>query len=176
MDKKGLRKMSKKEDSYKGQERRRFVRLDYVTPLAYKVCKEETIHKLLEGYTSDISPSGLLCTIKEKVKEDDILWLSFDRDTLTICQDLEKRSLIYQNGVIGKVVRVKEKADNNYEAGIQFITREEKNLTHIYPKIYFGKTEQDEEPEEEQEGSLENGEVKEEVEEDMRENRENEEI
>ncbi|MFH0913349.1 MAG: PilZ domain-containing protein [Candidatus Omnitrophota bacterium] len=165
-----------KEDSYRGQERRRFIRLNYVTPLAYKVCKEETIHKLLEGYTSDISPSGLLCTIKEKVKLDDTLWLSFDRDTLTICQDLEKRSLIYQNGIIGKVVRMEDKADGTYEAGIRFITREEKDLTHIYPKIYFTKDKEDDEPEEEQEEGVSQEDVREEVREDMQENRENEEI
>jgi hypothetical protein len=58
-----------KEDKYKGSERRQFLRLDYVTPLAYKICKEETIHKLLQGYTSNISPAGLLCNIKEKVKK-----------------------------------------------------------------------------------------------------------
>jgi len=165
-----------KEDSYKGQERRRFIRLNYVTLLAYKVCKEETIHKLLEGYTSDISPSGLLCTIKEKVKLDDTLWLSFDRDTLTICQELEKRSLIYQNGIIGKVVRMEDKADGTYEAGIQFITREEKDLTHIYPKIYFTQDKDNGESEEEQEEGISQEDIKEEVREDMQENRENEEI
>lgn len=122
---------------YKGQERRKFVRLDYVSPLACKICKKETVSKLLEGYTSNISEAGLLCNIKDKVKKNDLLWLSFDRDTLNICGDLEKRSLIYQNGVIGKVVRADQKMDGTYDIGIQFLTREEKNLTYIYPKSYF---------------------------------------
>jgi len=125
------------EKNYKGPERRKFVRLDYVSPLAYKVCRQETISKLLEGYTSDVSQSGVLCNIKEKVNKDDILWLSFDRDTLAICEALEKRSLIYQSGVVGKVARVEQKNNGEYSVGIQFITREEKNLTHIYPKIHF---------------------------------------
>ncbi len=166
-----------KENNYNGTERRRFIRLDYVTPLAYKVCKEETIHKLLEGYTSNVSPSGILCTIKDKIKENDILWLSFDRDTLDICHDLESRSFIYQNGVIGKVIRVGQKSDNTYEAGIQFITREEKDSTHIYPKIYFAKDGRTDEQEEEQAEELSGErELKEEVREDMQDNRENEEI
>lgn len=122
---------------YKGPERRRFVRLDCVAPLACKVCRKETISKILKGYTADISQSGLLCNIKDRVHKDDILWLSFDRSTLGICEELEKRSLIYQNGVIGKVARVKRRKNKTYDVGIQFITREEKNLTHIYPKIYF---------------------------------------
>jgi hypothetical protein len=156
-----------KEDKYKGSERRQFLRLDYVTPLAYKICKEETIHKLLQGYTSNISPAGLLCNIKEKVKKDDILWLSFDRDTLSICKALEKRSFIYQNGVIGKVARVEHRDDNTYDTGIQFITRKEKDSTHIYPKSYFTQGKQKEGQEEEQEEELleQKGEEREEQEE-----------
>ncbi|TRZ48931.1 PilZ domain-containing protein [bacterium] len=124
--------------TYAGSERRQFVRLDYITPLAYKVCKRETISKLLQGYTSDVSAAGLLCNIKEKVHKDDILWLAFDRATLSICEDLERCSLIYQNGIIGKVVRAEHrKEDDSYAVGVQFIIREEKNLTHIYPKIHF---------------------------------------
>ncbi len=122
---------------YTGPERREFTRIDYAAPLAYKICRKETLSKLLEGYTSDVSQSGLLCNIKEKVSHDDILWLAFDRAVLNICEELEKKSLIYQNGIIGKVVRIESKEDNTYEIGIQFITREEKNLDNIYPKVYF---------------------------------------
>lgn len=124
-------------NTYSGPERREFVRLDYVTPLDFKVCKKETIFNLLTGYTSDISQAGLLCKIKEKVNINDILWLSFNRATLSICEELEKRILIYQNGIIGKVVWIECKNHDNYVVGVKFITREEKNLTHIYPKIHF---------------------------------------
>jgi len=130
-------------NEYAGPERREFVRLDYGSPLDYKVCKKETISKLLEGYTADVSEAGLLCNIKNRVDQEDILWLSFDRNTLSICEELEKRALIYQNGVIGKVVRVEPKGGENYDVGVRFITREEKNLTHIYPKVHFLKNEAD---------------------------------
>jgi len=132
----------KKQTLYKGKERRKFVRLDYLAPLAYKVCKKSTITKILKGYTSNISQSGLLCNIRDKVKKDDIMWISFNRDMLTICTDLETKSLIYQNGIIGKVIRTKHKKNGSYDVGIQFITREEKNLTNIYPKVYFLEKEQ----------------------------------
>jgi len=125
------------DEAYNGVERREFVRLDYVTPLACKVCKKETIANLLNGYTSDISQSGLSCNIKEKVNQDDILWLSFERSVLDICAELEKRAFIYQNGIIGKVVRIMPGENGAYDLGIQFITREEKNMTHIYPKVHF---------------------------------------
>jgi hypothetical protein len=89
------------------------------------------------------------------VNKDDILWLSFDRGTLDVCVELEKRCFIYQNGIIGKVVRITDKKDHTYDIGVQFITREEENLTHIYPKIYFLKEGQKQEEEEQEEGLLE---------------------
>ena len=125
--------------AYKGAERRQFVRLDYVKPFAYKICKEETISRLLQGYTANISHSGLFCSIDEKVNKDDILWLAFDKDILDLCTGLEKQTFIYQNGIIGKVVRIESKDNSTFDVGVQFITREEKNLTNIYPKIHFQK-------------------------------------
>ena len=127
----------KMKTKYCPQERRDFSRLDFAAPLAYKVCKKSTLSKLLQGYTSNISQSGIFCNFKRKVKKEDILWLSFEHTTLNFCRELEGRVLIYQNGIIGKVVRVKHKKDGSSEAGIRFLTREEKNLTHIYPKIHF---------------------------------------
>ncbi|MBU1726357.1 MAG: PilZ domain-containing protein [Candidatus Omnitrophica bacterium] len=126
-----------KRQKYKGPERREFVRLDYSAPLSCKVCKKETVAKILEGYTVNISKSGLLCSVGEKVRKNDILWLGFDRNALSFCSVLEKRALVYQNGIIGKVVRVELKDDGRYDIGIQFLTREEKNSTFIYSKEYF---------------------------------------
>lgn len=113
-------------------ERRLFPRVDYAAPLAYKVCNKNTISKLLEGYTSNISEAGMLCNIKEAVNQDDILWLSFDRGTLDICEELDKRALIYQNGVIGKVVRIEARGNLNFDVGIKFITREEKGWNNSF--------------------------------------------
>lgn len=123
--------------NYDGQERREFVRIEYATPLAYKVCRKETVSKLLQGYTSDVSQSGLLCKIGEKVNKDDIIWLSFDRAVLGICEEIEKRVFIYQNGIIGKVARVETLTPGTFDVGVHFIIREEKNNTNIFPKVHF---------------------------------------
>jgi hypothetical protein len=119
--------MSEELKDYQGIERRQAERVDYAVPLSYKVCKEETISKLLEGYTSNVSPQGLLCNIKDRVSQDSILWLMFDRDTLDFCSQLEKRSLVYQRGIVGKVVRVQDGQNGTYDVGIRFITRDEKD-------------------------------------------------
>ncbi len=113
-------------------ERREFIRIDYAAPLAYKICNKETISRLLQGYTSNISEAGLLCNIRETVNTNDILWLSFDRGVLDTCEELEKRVLIYQNGIIGKVVRVEPKGYDNFDVGIKFLTREERDWKNAY--------------------------------------------
>ncbi len=113
-------------------ERREYARIDFASSLAYKVCRKETISRLLEGYTSNISQAGMLCNIRESVKAEDILWLSFDRSVLEICKDLEKKALIYQNGVIGKVVRIEPKGIDNFDVGIKYFTREERGWNNAY--------------------------------------------
>ncbi|MFA6129774.1 MAG: PilZ domain-containing protein [Candidatus Omnitrophota bacterium] len=125
------------ENNYVQDERRSFVRLEYSVPLGFKICNKETISKLCAGYSVNISQSGISCNIRQKVNPDDILWLSFDRATLDFCRDLEKRVLIYQNGIIGNVTRVQSEESGTYNIGIRFITREEKNLGNIYPQVYF---------------------------------------
>lgn len=80
-------------NTYGGLERRKFVRLDYIAPLNYKICNEQTLSNLLQGYTINISQAGLLCKIKDKVKKNDILWFAFDRGFLSFCEELEKEVL-----------------------------------------------------------------------------------
>jgi hypothetical protein len=131
-------------EEFHGHDRREFVRLEYSKPLAYKVCKAEIISKLFNGYTMNVSQTGLLCNIRDQVKVEDILWLSFDKSVLHICTDVEKNSLIYQNGIIGKVVRVENNPDGTFHVGVKFFTREEKNISNIYPKVYFQQKHEDE--------------------------------
>ena len=129
------------ENTYTRSERRQFPRFEHATPLAYKVCSKDTISKLLEGYTADISQSGLSCKIQNRVSKDDVLWLSFDRAVLSFCIEIDKKVFIYQNGIIAKVARVEALEDNSYDVGVQFILREEKNLSYIYPDVHFFKKE-----------------------------------
>ena len=125
------------DNNYNQDEQRSFTRLEYSVPLGFKICNKETISKLCAGYSVNISQSGISCSIREKVNPDDILWLSFDRATLDFCRELEKRVLIYQNGIIGNVTRVETDEIGTYNIGIKFITREEKNFGNIYPQTYF---------------------------------------
>ncbi|MDD5128334.1 MAG: PilZ domain-containing protein [Candidatus Omnitrophica bacterium] len=124
-------------DDFVENERRYFTRLEYSVPLGFKICNKDTISKLCAGYSVNISQSGISCSIREKVNPNDILWLCFDRATLDFCRDLEKRVLIYQNGIIGNVTRVEPEEPGTYSIGIRFITLEEKNTDNIHPQTYF---------------------------------------
>jgi len=135
---------------YRDRERRKFLRQVFLKPLTYKICKRKTISKLLEGYTSNISQAGICCNIEERVHKNNILWLSFDRNTLDFCKELEEKSFIYQNGIIGKVVWIKSKKNKTYDVGLRFLTRKEKVRDLIYPLIHFYGLDY-KEPEEEEE-------------------------
>jgi hypothetical protein len=130
------------ENNFIETERREFTRLEFSKPLAYKVCKQETLSNLLQGYTVNISEAGLLCNIKDKVNLEDILWLSFDKSILIICSEMERRSLIYQNGVIGKVVRVDSGENETYDVGVKFITRVEKDIQNFESRLSSLKNEE----------------------------------
>ncbi|MCX7927922.1 MAG: PilZ domain-containing protein [Candidatus Omnitrophica bacterium] len=121
-------------ENYEGPERREFVRIPYSSPLSYKVCKPETLLKLFQGYTVDVSNKGLRCTIKQPVNINDIVWLSFDRSVLTFCAEIERYSLIYQHGIIAKVVRIQQISDTSFDIGVKFLTIREKDSQEITEK------------------------------------------
>jgi hypothetical protein len=125
------------ENEFNGIDRRKNERVEIESPLAYKVCNPNTLSKLFQGYTINVSESGILCTMNNSVNIDDILWLSFNKSVLIQCQGIEKHSFFYQNGILGKVVRVYAKDAAHFEVGINFITKEEPILNNIYTRVHF---------------------------------------
>lgn len=125
------------ENDFNGIERRKKTRIPIESPLAYKVCNPNTLSKLFQGYTVNVSDSGVLCTMNNTVNVDDVLWLSFNKSVLVQCQEIEKHSFFYQNGILGKVVRVDNKDAGHFEVGINFLTKEEPNLTNIFAREHF---------------------------------------
>jgi hypothetical protein len=108
-------------------ERRRFIRLSYKTPLMYKVCKQSTISKLMEGYIHNISQAGLMCNINGTIPKVGTLWLKLDMGALSLCKEIEKSCVIIQQGILGEVAWLKKISKDSYDVGVRFITREEKS-------------------------------------------------
>lgn len=123
-------------NEYKGAERRQFVRLPYRSPLRYKICKEDTIKKLMSGYTENISQSGLLCNIKDQVPLDCVLWLALDMGILSICSTIERNSVILQHGILGRVIRTYQKKNGSFDVGVRFLTRSETDNKSLFEKVY----------------------------------------
>jgi len=107
-------------------ERRSALRISCQTPLEFKVCKKETVSKIMQGYTKNVSSGGIQCTISHEVPEGCTLWLKLDIDALTLCEEMDKRAVILQKGILGKVVWINKIEDNKFDIGLQFLTREEK--------------------------------------------------
>jgi hypothetical protein len=85
----------------------------------------------MEGYSRNISNSGLMCNLNERVPSGNVLWLKLDSGALELCKDIEKNSVIIQQGVFGKVVWQKKQPDSSYDIGVRFITRKEKPVSVV---------------------------------------------
>jgi hypothetical protein len=88
---------------------------------------------LLEGTSKNISESGLLFHTEAKPpKISSIIWMNLDLNTIQICQEIENRALFFNNGVIGRVVRVEEDVRNNvYDVGVCFVTKDQKESQDV---------------------------------------------
>ena len=72
----------------------------------------------------DVSPDGLRCVIPQYVPVGCTLWLQFEPDVLTSCEQIERKAVVLQHGILGKVIWVNELPENRFDVGIQFVTRE----------------------------------------------------
>ena len=111
-------------------ERREFFRVPYASSLKYKAYNDGGS----SGTAQNISQSGILFqTEQEPPKLSSIVWLNLDLRTLKICQEIESRALIFNNGILGKVVRVEEDPDsgNSYDIGICFLRKDQRETAGV---------------------------------------------
>ena len=120
-----------------GQERREFFRINFSTPLNFKSYSRLAVSSSQgsqEGSAQNISQSGILFQTENNPPQlSSIVWMGLDIRTLTICKEIEKRALILNNGLLGRVVRVEEdtKNSNRYDIGVCFLTQEQKNSSEV---------------------------------------------
>ncbi len=111
------------------KDRREFFRVPFRNPLKYKAYSE----KQATATTENISQSGILFQTEEAPKLSSVLWLSLDIRTLKICQEIEARALIFNNGVLGRVVRVEEDSNSGkgYDVGVCFLKKDQRNTVEV---------------------------------------------
>lgn len=125
------------EDGQNSNNKREFFRINVETPLEFvnftSRGQEHQKTALMEGVSKNISQSGLLFHTEAKPpKISSILWMNLDIRTLKICQEIEDRALLFNDGLVGRVVRVEEDVLNNiYNVGVCFLTQDQKNNRDI---------------------------------------------
>jgi hypothetical protein len=120
------------------QNRREFFRLKFATPLRFKSYTMKNAAATLAqadaaGTSRNLSQSGIqFQTDNTPPQLSSILWLNLDIRTLKICQEIEERVLVFNNGLLGRVVRVEEDAKTNgYDIGVCFLTQDQKNSREV---------------------------------------------
>ena len=120
--------------------RREFFRVDFTVPLEFKSYlvpqaeKFGTVSELSSGATQNLSQSGILFETTENPPQlSSILWMNLDIRTLNICREIETRALIFQNGLLGRVVRVEENPakDHAFDVGVCFLTQDQTSSREV---------------------------------------------
>ena len=117
------------------QERREFFRIAFSTPLRFKNCATtQDQASLTPGTSENISQTGILFQTKNIPPQlSSIVWMALDIRTLKICQEIENRALIFNNGILGRVVRVEEDLEQKrvYDVGVCFLKRSQKDTQEV---------------------------------------------
>jgi len=121
------------------QERREFFRINFHTPLRFRIYSSENSgspsksKEASKGVSQNISQSGILFQTENRPPQlSSILWMNLDIRTLKICQEIEQRALIFNSGLLGRVVRVEEDSDSNsYDVGVCFLTKTEQGSREV---------------------------------------------
>ena len=116
-------------------ERREFFRLDYKTRVKFQPYRSQgAVHNAraadgsLDGSAKNISQNGVLFqTDQHPPQISSIVWMSMDMRTLKICQEIECRVFVLNNGLLGKVVRVEEDPEKGerYDVGVCFLRKDQ---------------------------------------------------
>ena len=121
------------------QNRREFFRIKFNEPVKYRSYQSDSKGRVAEtsskaAGTENISQSGILFQTKTQPPAvSSIVWMNLDIRTLKICHEIENRALIFNNGLLGRVVRVEEDdtKGSSYDVGVCFLTQDEKSSKEV---------------------------------------------
>ncbi|MFH1846486.1 MAG: hypothetical protein ABH869_02895 [Candidatus Omnitrophota bacterium] len=110
-----------------GEEKREFLRMDYESPLNFKVLSGEKLIAKSDITARNVSASGLLFRTEKEASIpplSSIVWIELDCKILNVCEEIEKDLVIHKNGVFGRVVRIAEgDPGQSYDIGICFLRK-----------------------------------------------------
>ena len=114
--------MPSQKQKHSPAERRQFTRYNERRPLKFRTVRDQ---ELSLGTTGNISRSGMLFTSTLVPKIASILWMDIDLTGVQIAQEIKDHALVFDQGFLGRVVRVEENSDKKtYSVGVCFITKD----------------------------------------------------
>ena len=112
-----------------GDDKREFLRVDYETPLNFKVLKDEKLTAKSDVSSVNISACGLLfrtSTESSIPSLSSIVWIELNPKMMNICAEIENDLIIHKNGVFGRVVRIAEgEPGKSYDIGVCFLRKKD---------------------------------------------------
>ncbi|MFH1878660.1 MAG: PilZ domain-containing protein [Candidatus Omnitrophota bacterium] len=112
-----------------GDDKREFLRVDYETPLNFKILKESKLNTKTDITSRNISASGLLFRTPNEASIpalSSIVWIELDSHMMSVCEEIESDLVIYKNGIFGRVVRIAEgEPGKSYDIGVCFLRKKD---------------------------------------------------
>jgi len=111
------------------KERRRFLRYGFKKRLHYSIVSspkdEAPIVSFIKAVSKNLSASGILFITDPTSVPDvsSLVILDLDYKTARICKEIDRRALIKNNKLLGRVVRIEENEDGTCGVGVAFITK-----------------------------------------------------
>ena len=123
-----------------GDEKREFLRVDYETPLNFKVMKGDKLSAKNDVFSRNVSACGLLFRTANDASIpalSSVVWIELDSHMMNICSEIEQDLVIYKNGVFGRVVRIAEgEPGKSFDIGVCFLRKSdmtESELRELMP-------------------------------------------
>ena len=123
-----------------GDEKREFLRVDYETPLNFKVMKGDKLSAKSDVFSRNVSACGLLFRTANDASIpalSSVVWVELDSHMMNICSEIEQDLVIYKNGVFGRVVRIAEgEPGKSFDIGVCFLRKSdmtESELRELMP-------------------------------------------
>ncbi len=116
--------------------RREYPRVPYKKSMRFTICIPEEADALYEGFSLNISQSGMLFTTKQIIPLSAIIVFETDMGTLSKCIAIEYRLFFIQDYLFGKAVRVLRHNDRDYiTIGLNFIKQNEQQREDVRKAI-----------------------------------------
>lgn len=113
-------------DRYQGAERRKFIRYQYAKSIQYKkvILSDDKIValRLVDAFSENLTAGGIMFTTNQPPEISNMVALELDYGETTCSKEIEKRVLMLNNKPVGRVVRIEDIGDGQYNVAVAFLT------------------------------------------------------